>query len=136
MVPEGGPVLVARWQVPVVEVVIQGDLDAGSVAEAERVIGEAMRLRPRRLVVDLRRCRTVDTKGTILLVEARRRARAIGGSFVVHRPDVHRTPCHAPVMKSHDHCYEQRGCFPDRTFAERNACDHLTVADAGCHLMA
>ncbi|WP_256442830.1 hypothetical protein [Catellatospora sp. IY07-71] len=32
--------LVARWQVPVVEVVIQGDLDAGSVEEAERVIGE------------------------------------------------------------------------------------------------
>ncbi len=99
MVPQSGSVLVARWQVPVVEVVIQGDLDAGSVEEAERVIGEAMRLRPRQLVVDLRRCRTVDTKGAILLVETRRRARAIGGSFVVHGPDRGSAPHEAGIAE-------------------------------------
>ncbi|GAA1382697.1 STAS domain-containing protein [Catellatospora chokoriensis] len=77
----------ARWQVPVVEVVVQGDLDASSAAEVGRVLGEALDLRPRELVVDLAGCRSVDVHGVRVLLEARRRVAGLGAAFQV-RPAV------------------------------------------------
>lgn len=88
LVSGGGVVaLVARWQVPVVEVVVQGDLAADAADEVGRVLGEAMGFRPRKLIVDLAGCRSIDARGVHVLVEARRRAVSVGVVLVVRPPE-------------------------------------------------
>ncbi len=91
--------LVARWRVPAVEVVIDGDLDAWSAAQVNQVLHEAMRLRPEFLIVDLARCRSLDAAGVLLVMEARRRMAYTGGSLSVRSP----APHVEQVLRAADH---------------------------------
>lgn len=83
----GGPI--AAWHVPVVEVTVRGDLDAWSSGQVDQVLREALRLRPRELIVDLAGCHAVDTAGVLLLLEAQRRAAYLGGVLALRSPAPH-----------------------------------------------
>ncbi|GAA1382759.1 STAS domain-containing protein [Catellatospora chokoriensis] len=83
----GGPV--AAWHVPVVEVTVRGDLDAWSSGHVDQVIHEALRLRPRELIVDLSGCRAVDPAGVLLLLEAQRRVAYLGAVMALRSPAPH-----------------------------------------------
>ncbi|MFC7759882.1 STAS domain-containing protein [Catellatospora bangladeshensis] len=75
--------LVAAWRIPEVEVSIVGDLDAWSAGHASQVLDEAMRFRPEVLVLDMARCRSLDTAGALLIVQTHQRMRYSGGSLSV-----------------------------------------------------
>lgn len=83
MIDGHGHGLVAAWRVPQVEVCIVGDLDAWSADQANRVMDEAMRLRPEVLVLDMARCRSLDVAGALLIVQAHQRMRYAGGTLSV-----------------------------------------------------
>ncbi|WP_186316230.1 STAS domain-containing protein [Catellatospora sichuanensis] len=93
----GGPV--AAWHVPVVEVTVRGDLDAWSSGQVDQVLHEALRLRPRELVVDLAGCRAVDAAGVLLLLEAQRRVVHLGGRLALRSPG----PQVARTLQEFDH---------------------------------
>ena len=63
----------------VVEVVVDGDLDVGSVARVRETLDDALSLRPGRLVVDLTACPFVDASALTMLLDVHRRAWRAGG---------------------------------------------------------
>lgn len=63
----------------VVEVVVEGDLDAGSVPRVRETLDDALSLHPGRLVVDLSQCPFVDASALTMLLDVHRRAWRAGG---------------------------------------------------------
>lgn len=61
-------------RIPVIEVVVRGAFDAFAAPKINDVIEEAMALRPRRIVIDLADCPSIDAAGIMLLLDAHRRA--------------------------------------------------------------
>ena len=66
-------------RVPVIEVIVAEELDAGAVPRLDARLAEALELRPAELVVDLRGCSRMDAAAIGLLVDVHRRARRAGG---------------------------------------------------------
>ena len=63
----------------VVEVVVEGDLDASSVERVRDTLDDALSVRPARLVVDLTACPFVDASALTMLLDVHRRAWRAGG---------------------------------------------------------
>lgn len=80
------PVGIATRHVPVVEVVVRGELDAWSASRVNDVLEEAMQLCPAQLVIDLAECPLIDAAGIMLLLDAHRRAMRNGGVVVLRSP--------------------------------------------------
>ncbi|GIG00002.1 hypothetical protein Cci01nite_50950 [Catellatospora citrea] len=76
----------AAQAVPLVEVQVKGDLDAQTAPEVNRLLEEALALRPQQIVVDLADCDTIDAAGILLLMDAHRRAVRDGGSVALRSP--------------------------------------------------
>ncbi|MEV4412039.1 STAS domain-containing protein [Catellatospora sp. NPDC049609] len=72
--------------VPLVEVQVQGDLNAQSAPGVHDMLEEALALRPRRLVIDLAGCDMIDAAGILLLLDTHRRAMRDGGSVALRSP--------------------------------------------------
>lgn len=76
----------AAQAVPLVEVQVKGDLDAQTAPEVNRLLEEALALRPEQIVVDLADCDTIDAAGILLLLDAHRRAVRDGGVVALRSP--------------------------------------------------
>ncbi|GAA1377212.1 hypothetical protein GCM10009661_46600 [Catellatospora chokoriensis] len=76
----------AAQAVPLVEVQVKGDLDAQAAPEVNRLLEEALALRPQQIVVDLADCDTIDAAGILLLMDAHRRAVRDGGAVALRSP--------------------------------------------------
>lgn len=72
--------------VPLVEVRVNGDLNAQSAPGVNDMLEEALALRPRRLVIDLAGCEMIDAAGILLLLDTHRRAMRDGGSVALRSP--------------------------------------------------
>ena len=68
-----------RSRPAVVEVVVEGELDAGSVSRVRDTLHDALAMRPARLVVDLSACPFVDACALTMLLDVHRRAWRAGG---------------------------------------------------------
>jgi anti-anti-sigma factor len=77
---------------PLVEIRVAGPLDAAAVVRMQRVMADAVRLRPDHLVVDLSECDAVDAAGIGFLVDAHRAVWRDGGRMSLQgvSPRVHR----------------------------------------------
>jgi anti-anti-sigma factor len=64
---------------PVVEVVVEGELDVSSVGRVRETLHDALSVRPQRLVVDLTACPFVDASALTMLLDIHRRAWRAGG---------------------------------------------------------
>ena len=73
-------------RVPVIEVIVTEELDAGAVPRLDARLAEALELRPARLIVDLQGCSRIDAAAIGLLVEVHRRARLAGGLLTLRAP--------------------------------------------------
>jgi anti-anti-sigma factor len=58
----------------VVEVVVEGELDVGSVSRVRETLLDALSVGPQRLVVDLTDCPFVDASALTVLLDVHRRA--------------------------------------------------------------
>jgi anti-anti-sigma factor len=76
--------------VPLVEVLIVGDLDQAVLPRVQATLDDSFALRPERIVVDLSACPLVDAAGIGLLLEAHRRAWRSDGRLLLRAvpPDV------------------------------------------------
>lgn len=72
--------------VPLVEVQVSGDLDAHAAPEVNRLLEEALELRPQQILIDLTACETIDAAGILLLLDVHRRATREGGAVVLRAP--------------------------------------------------
>jgi anti-sigma B factor antagonist len=77
---------IATQRVPLVEVVVRGQLDAVSAPEVHDVLEQAMLLSPAELVIDLADCPFIDAAGIMLLLDAHRRAVRNGGVVALRSP--------------------------------------------------
>lgn len=73
-------------RVPVIEVIVTEELDAGAVPRLDARLAEALELRPARLIVDLQGCSRIDAAAIGLLVDVHRRARRAGGLLTLRAP--------------------------------------------------
>ncbi|MEU4242648.1 STAS domain-containing protein [Actinoplanes sp. NPDC026619] len=73
-------------EIPEAVVVVTEALDGTAVPRWERLISEAMALRPRRLVVDLRHSPQADAAGIGVLLRAHRAMISAGGQLVLRAP--------------------------------------------------
>jgi anti-anti-sigma factor len=64
---------------PVVEVIVTGELDVGSVSRVREHLHDALSMKPERLVVDLTDCPFVDACALTMLLDVHRRAWRSGG---------------------------------------------------------
>lgn len=76
----------ATCRIPLVEIVVSGDLDAWSAPRVNEVLEEALTLEPRRIIIDLAGCPSIDAAGIMLLLDAHRRAMHNGGSVALRSP--------------------------------------------------
>lgn len=81
-----GAVELVTRQVPLVEILVRGDLDALSAPRIKEVLDEAMALQPRRIIIDLADCPSIDAAGIMLLLDAHRRAIRNGGMVALRSP--------------------------------------------------
>jgi anti-anti-sigma factor len=72
--------------VPLVEVQVKGVLDTHAAPGVNRLLEEALVLRPQQLVIDLAECETIDAAGILLLLDAHRRAARDGGAVALRNP--------------------------------------------------
>ena len=79
-----GPQVTNR--VPVIEVIVSEELDAGAIPRLDARLAEALELRPAQLVVDLQACPRMDAAAIGLLVDVHRRARRAGGLLTLRGP--------------------------------------------------
>ena len=79
-----GPQVANR--VPVIEVIVTEELDAGAVPRLDARLAEALELRPARLVVDLAGCPRMDAAAIGLLLDVHRRVRRAGGLLTLRAP--------------------------------------------------
>ena len=63
----------------IVEVLVEGDLDASQVERVRDTLLDALSVHPGRLVVDLSHCPFVDAAALTMLLEVHRQARRAGG---------------------------------------------------------
>lgn len=75
-------------QVPVVEVVVCGELDTSSTPLVNDLLHEAMELAPKQLIINLAQCPSIDAAGVLLLLDAHRRAMRGGGTLALCSPSV------------------------------------------------
>lgn len=68
---------------PVVEIIVTDALDEKAVHRNLQLVENMIALHPARLVVDVRRCATVDEAGGTLLADLHRRVRSGGGRFTL-----------------------------------------------------
>lgn len=73
-------------QIPTIEVVVSGDLDAGSAPHVHDLLQEAVALSPRHLIVDLSECPSIDAAGILLLLDVHRRVMRNGGVVALRSP--------------------------------------------------
>jgi anti-anti-sigma factor len=74
---------VCRWDDGAATIRIDGAFDASTLAEIELAIEAVVAARPRRVTVDLRRVRLMDSAGACAIVALQRRVLAQGGSVTV-----------------------------------------------------
>jgi len=77
---------VAIQRVPMVEVLVRGQLDAVSAPSVHDVLEQAMLLSPDELIIDLADCPSIDAAGIMLLLDAHRRAVRNGGVVALRSP--------------------------------------------------
>lgn len=77
----------AEAHAPVVEVLVEDELDISTLPRLRAQLQEATQLRPQRLVVDLSRCAFLDAQAITVLVEAHRRTWLSGGRLVLRGCD-------------------------------------------------
>lgn len=73
--------------VPLVVVQVKGAFDAQAAPGVNRLLEEALVLRPQQLVIDLAECETIDAAGILLLLDAHRRAARDGGAVALRSPN-------------------------------------------------
>ncbi|MFI5910248.1 STAS domain-containing protein [Dactylosporangium sp. NPDC051541] len=71
---------------PVIEIVINEELDAASVPRFAALLHEAVDLRPDNLVIDLTECPFVDAAAVGLLLDVHRRMFSHGGRLTLRSP--------------------------------------------------
>lgn len=76
----------ATQRIPIVEVVVAGDLDVLAAPTVAAALERAGTLHPEQLIVDLTHCLTIDAAGIVLLLEAHRRAMRHGGTLALRSP--------------------------------------------------
>lgn len=91
MEPNAASAGTATQRVPTVEVVVRGELDAGSAPRINDVLQQAMSLAPQQLIIDLAECPSIDAAGIILLLDAHRRAVRNGGVVALRSPSARLT---------------------------------------------
>lgn len=77
---------IATQRVPLVEVMVRGQLDAVSAPAVHDVLEQAMLLSPEELIIDLAECPSIDAAGIMLLLDAHRRAVRYGGVVALRSP--------------------------------------------------
>lgn len=71
---------------PLVEIVVAEEFDCASSSRLRERLEDALRMRPRRLVVDLERCPAFDASGARVLLEVHCEAVRHGGLLVLRNP--------------------------------------------------
>ena len=77
---------IAIKRVPMVEVLVRGQLDAVSAPRVHDVLEQAMLLSPDELIIDLADCPSIDAAGIMLLLDTHRRAVRNGGVVALRSP--------------------------------------------------
>jgi anti-anti-sigma factor len=70
---------------PLVEVLVEYDLDISALPRLRDQLEDALRLRPDRLVLDLSRCGHVDAQAIVVLLDVHKQLYATGGRLVIRR---------------------------------------------------
>jgi anti-anti-sigma factor len=76
---DAGPTAGTLARPAVMVVIVEGELDSGSVARVRETLHDALSVRPGRLVVDLAACPFVDACALTMLLDVHRRAWRSGG---------------------------------------------------------
>ena len=76
----------ANPSTPIVEIVINEELDAASVPRVAALLHEAADLGPQHLVLDLAECPFVDAAAIGMLLDVHRRMFAAGGRLTLRSP--------------------------------------------------
>jgi len=75
-----------RDRIPVVEVVVTETVDVNSAPRLTATLGEALRIRPDQLIIDLEACPSIDAAGIAVLLDAHRKVRRDGGYLTLRAP--------------------------------------------------
>jgi anti-anti-sigma factor len=73
-------------RVPIVEVIVHGDLDAVSAHHVHDMLQEAIDLMPQQLIINLAECPSIDAAGILLLLDVHRKAMRNGGTVALRSP--------------------------------------------------
>jgi anti-anti-sigma factor len=75
-----------RDRIPIVEVVVTETMDVNSASRLTATLGEALRIRPDQLIIDLEACPSIDAAGIAVLLDTHRRVRRDGGYLTLRAP--------------------------------------------------
>lgn len=108
----------ATQRIPVVEIVVAGDLDVLAAPTVAAALERAGTPRPQQLIIDLAQCPTIDAAGIVILLDAHRRAIRYGGTLVLRSPPA-RLQRNLQLAKLDRVLHVLAPCPPDQEESER-----------------
>ncbi|WP_344172787.1 STAS domain-containing protein [Pilimelia columellifera] len=84
--PPDAPTVESVGPIPVIQLMLVDDYKAADADRLSAQLDEAIRMRPRQLLIDVSRCRVMDVSAIDVLLDAHRRIRRIGGSLTLVSP--------------------------------------------------